>query len=174
MQALIEKAKQIKCLICDVDGVLTDGLLYLDAQGNELKTFQVMDGVGLKLLMTVGIEVAVITGSNTPVIDHRMRQLNITRYFKGKLNKLTAYECIKTDLQLTDADIAYIGDDIQDLALIKRVGFGVAVQNAIDEVKRHAVWHTQKPGGHGGVRELCDFILNAQDKYALALEKYIQ
>ncbi len=173
MHELIEKAKQVKCLICDVDGVLTDGLLYLDSFGNELKTFQVADGVGLKLLMSIGIEVAVITGSTTAVIDHRMQQLNIEHYFKGQLNKLTAFETIKARLQLHDHDFAYIGDDIQDLNVIKRVGFGVAIANAVDEVKRVATWQTQKTGGHGGVREVCDFILNAQDKYAQALERYI-
>ncbi|OYV54504.1 MAG: 3-deoxy-D-manno-octulosonate 8-phosphate phosphatase, partial [Legionella sp. 21-45-4] len=116
-QRILEKAKHIKCLICDVDGVLTDGLLYLDSFGNELKTFQVSDGVGLKLLMCAGIEVAVITGSTTSVIDHRMQQLSIEHYFKGQLNKLNAYHIIKARLTLEDHEFAYIGDDIQDLAV---------------------------------------------------------
>jgi 3-deoxy-D-manno-octulosonate 8-phosphate phosphatase (KDO 8-P phosphatase) len=174
MNELIEKARQIKCLICDVDGVLTDGLLYLDSSGNELKTFQVMDGVGLKLLMSIGIEIAVITGSTTDIIDHRMQQLKIKHYFKGQLNKLTAYETLKTRLQLDDHEFAYIGDDIQDLGVIQRVGLGIAIANAVEQVKNTAIWQTQKKGGHGGVREVCDFILNAQDKYALALERYIK
>ncbi len=173
MHALVEKARQVKCVICDVDGVLTDGLLYLDSFGNELKTFQVMDGVGLKLLMCVGIEVAVITGSTTAIIDHRMQQLKIEHYFKGQLNKLNAYDTIKARLKLNDEDFAYIGDDIQDIGLIQRVGFGVAVNNAVAQVKQHAVWETQQKGGHGAVRELCDFILNAQEKYTQAVERYI-
>ena len=173
MSELIEKAKKIKCLICDVDGVLTDGSLYLDAAGNELKSFQVLDGVGLKLLMYAGIEVAVITGSTTAIIDHRMQQLKIQHYFKGQVNKQQAYQTLKTRLGLADEAFAYVGDDLPDLPIIRQVGLGIAVPNAVEQVKACAMWQTTKAGGHGGVREVCDFILHAQNKFELALDRYL-
>src|SRR5690242_17164822 len=106
MKALLEKAKNIKCLICDVDGVLTDGLLHLDNYGNELKTFHVQDGMGLKLLMAADIIVAVITTSQNAVIDYRMKQLGIQHYFKGQLNKIEAFTQLKLRLNLQNAEIA--------------------------------------------------------------------
>lgn len=174
MNQLLEKAKNIKCLVCDVDGVLTEGFLHIDNHGNELKTFHVQDGMGLKFLMAAGIEVAVITTSVNAVIDHRMKQLGITRYYKGQVDKRQAFEQLKTDLQLEDHEFAYVGDDLPDLPLIQRVGFGVAVANAVPLVLQSACWRTTLPGGKGGVRELCDLILQAQDKVTLALEEYLR
>ena len=173
MSELLEKAKKIKCLICDVDGVLTDGSLYLDANGNELKKFQVIDGVGLKLLMHAGIDVAVITGSTTSVIDHRMKQLNIQHYFKGQVSKENAYQTLKERLALNDESFAYIGDDLPDLPIIKQVGLGIAVANAVDPVKAAAFWQTTKTGGSGAVREVCDFILHAQQQLDFALDRFL-
>ncbi|MFI4962357.1 MAG: KdsC family phosphatase [Legionellales bacterium] len=173
MNELLEKAKQIKCLICDVDGVLTDGLLYIDDNGKETKSFHVQDGVGLKLLMTAGIEVAVITTSINGVIDNRMAQLGIVHYYKGQIDKRQAFQKIKTALGLTDAECAYIGDDLPDLPLIKQVGLGVAVANAVLQVKEFADWHTEHTGGRGAVRELCDLILSAQNKTDIALKGYL-
>ncbi|USQ13210.1 HAD-IIIA family hydrolase [Legionella lytica] len=174
MNKLIEKAQQIKCLICDMDGVLTDGLLYIDNHFNELKTFHIHDGVGLKLLMTVGIDVAVITGSRNAVVDHRMQQLGIKHYYKDQLNKQDTYEQLKKTLNLEDKQFAYIGDDLPDMPLIQKVGLGVAVANAVPAVKEIAVWQTEHPGGRGAVRELCDLILNAQNKMDLAIKGYLK
>jgi 3-deoxy-D-manno-octulosonate 8-phosphate phosphatase (KDO 8-P phosphatase) len=174
MNDLVNRAKKIKCLICDVDGVLTDGLLYLDNLGNELKAFHVQDGMGLKLLMSAGIEVAVITTSVNAVIENRMQQLGITHYYKGQVDKRQAYQKLKNTLQLEDEQFAYIGDDLPDLPIIQTVGLGVAVANAVDAVKEFAFWQTEKTGGRGGVRELCDLILTAQGSTALALENYLQ
>lgn len=173
MNNLIEKAKKIKCLVCDVDGVLTDGLLYLDNHGNELKAFNVQDGMGLKLLMAADIEVAVITTARNEVIDHRMKQLGITNYFKGQVDKREAFAQLQSRLGFTNEEFAYVGDDLPDLPLIQQVGFGVAVSNAVSQVKEVADWHTTPPGGRGAVRELCEFILNAQGKLALAIERYL-
>jgi 3-deoxy-D-manno-octulosonate 8-phosphate phosphatase (KDO 8-P phosphatase) len=173
MKEIIEKAKQIKCLICDVDGVLTDGRLYYDNFGNEQKAFHVQDGMGLKLLMAAGIEVAVITTSKTELIDHRMQLLGLKHYFKGQVEKLTAYETLKQRLQLPDHAFAYIGDDLPDIAVIQRVGLGVAVANAVTQVKEFALWHTQLSGGNGAVREVCDYILNVQGKSEAALQGYL-
>jgi 3-deoxy-D-manno-octulosonate 8-phosphate phosphatase (KDO 8-P phosphatase) len=174
MSQIIEKATKIKCLICDVDGVLSDGLLHIDNHGNELKSFHVQDGMGLKLLMSAGIDVAVITTARNAVVDHRMQQLGISHYFKGQVDKRKAYEELKSTLNFQDEQFAYIGDDLPDLPLIQKVGLGVAVANAVPLVKELADWQTQKQGGQGGVRELCDLILKAQDKTELALTNYLQ
>lgn len=173
MNQLLEKAKNIKCLICDVDGVLSDGLLYIDNHGNELKTFHVQDGMGLKLLMAAGIQVAVITTARNAVVDHRMNQLGITHYYKGQVDKRQAYQQLKETLKLEHSQFAYIGDDLPDLPLIQQVGLGVAVANAVKEVKEYAAWETKKNGGQGGVRELCDLILEAQGLAEIALTGYL-
>ena len=173
MNELLEKAKNVKCLICDVDGVLTDGFLYIDNHGNELKTFHVQDGMGLKLLMAAGIEVAVITTSQNAVIDHRMKQLGIQHYFKGQVEKTTAYKQLKERLNLKDEDFAYIGDDLPDLGVMQQVGFSVAVSNAVNQVKEFATWQTEQQGGRGAVRELCELILTAKKVQNLALERYL-
>lgn len=174
MNELLAKALKIKCLICDVDGVLTDGLLHLDNFGNELKSFQVQDGMGLKLLMAAGIEVGIITTSRNEVIDHRMKQLGIKHYYKGQVDKRDAYQLIKKSLGLDDEQFAYIGDDLPDLPLIQQVGLGVTVANGVSQVKEFATWQTEKSGGRGAVRELCDLILNAQNKMDEALENYLK
>lgn len=173
MNHLLEKAKKIKCLISDVDGVMTDGLLFLDNHGNELKAFQVQDGMGLKLLMAAGIEVAVITTSRNAVIDHRMAQLGIQHYFKGQVDKRSAFEALRLKLGFRLDEFAYIGDDLPDLPLIQQVGLGIAVANAVRQVKEYATWQTEQSGGQGAVREACDLILNAQNKMQEALERYL-
>lgn len=173
MNELIEKASKIKCLICDVDGVLTDGLLYIDDNGKETKSFNVQDGVGLKLLMTAGIEVAIITTSINGVIDKRMHQLGVTHYFKGQVEKQSAFQQLKNSLNLSYDEFAYIGDDLPDLPIIQQVGLGIAVANAVTQVKEFAHWQTEKSGGRGAVREVCDLILNAQGKTETALNKYL-
>jgi len=174
MNELLQKAKKIKCLICDVDGVMTNGLLYIDNNGNELKSFHVQDGMGLKFLMAAGIEVAVITTSRNAVIDHRMQQLGITHYYKGQVDKRDAYQQLKKVLGFQDDEFAYAGDDLPDLPIIQQVGLGVAVANAVRQVKEFADWQTEKEGGNGAIRELCDLILNAQNKTDLALEGYLK
>lgn len=173
MSIIIEKAKLISCLICDVDGVLTDGFLHIDNHGNELKSFQVQDGMGLKLLMAAGIQVAVITTSQNAVIDHRMKQLGIQHYYKGQVDKRAAYQQLKQRLNLEDHQFAYVGDDLPDLPLIQQVGLGVAVANAVRQVKEFADWQTELMGGRGAVREVCDLILSAQNKGEMALTGYL-
>jgi 3-deoxy-D-manno-octulosonate 8-phosphate phosphatase (KDO 8-P phosphatase) len=173
MEHLIDKIAKIKCVICDVDGVLTNGMNYIDNHGNELKSFNVQDGVGLKLLIAAGLDVAVITGSLNKVIDHRMAQLGIKLYFKGQINKQQAYQSLKQDLALSDDLFAYIGDDIVDLPIMRQVGFSIAVANAVSQVKSHADWITTLPGGNGGVREACDYILDVQNKTDMAINRYI-
>lgn len=174
MNKLVKKASQVKCLICDIDGVLSDGCLYIANDGNEMKAFNVQDGFGLKLLLCAGIEVAIITTSSNRVVDHRMKQLGIQHYFTGQVDKRAAYQQLKQILDLDDEHFCYIGDDLPDLAIIQQVGFGVAIANAVDSVKEFSDWQTSRPGGHGGVRELCDLILRAQNKEKLALDCYLK
>lgn len=173
MTNVLEKAKKIKCLISDVDGVMTDGTLFLDNHGNELKAFQVQDGMGLKLLMAAGIQVAVITTSRNAVIDFRMEQLGITHYFKGQVDKRSAFAELKERLGLSNEECAYIGDDLPDLPVIQEVGLGVAVANAVSQVKEFAIWQTELTGGKGAIREVCDLILRAQGKQESALASYL-
>lgn len=167
------KLKAIKCLILDVDGVLTDGLLHIANDGNELKTFHVHDGMGLKLLLNADINVAVITTSNNEVIDLRMKQLGIQHYYKGELNKIGAYTDLKKTLGLIDEDCAYIGDDLPDIPILKKVGISFTVNNARPEVKDMVDYTATQDGGRGAVREICDMILHAFDKKTSALEHYL-
>ncbi len=173
MDEILAKARQIKCLISDVDGVLTSGLLYLDDHGVETKAFHVHDGMGLKLLMSAGIEVAIITTSFNPVIKRRMDQLGIRHYFQGQVDKRAAYNLLKERLALQDHEFAYIGDDLPDLGVMQQVGLPVAVGNALTQVINGAHWVTKKSGGLGAVRELCDLILLSQGKTELALANYL-
>ena len=170
---IAHKAREIQCLICDVDGVLSDGYLYLTEDGKLFKNFHVHDGMGLKLLMHAGIEVAVITGCQSPIVDLRMQQLGIKHYYKGQMSKRTAYQHLKETLTLTDQQFAYIGDDLPDLEVMKQVGLSIAVSNAVSEVRAHADWVTEKSGGQGAVREVCDLILQVHNKTEVALERYL-
>ncbi len=173
MQNLIDKAKKIRCFISDVDGVLTDGLIFIDNTGNELKSFNIQDGFGIKLLQAAGIEVVIITGSKNQVIDERMRQLGITNYFTGKTNKQSAFDEVKRRLNLSNDEIAYIGDDLPDLPIMKQVGFSISVANAVSMVKENSDWCTDFNGGRGGVRQACDFILKSQNLLDIALNRYL-
>ena len=170
---LIEKAKQIKCVICDVDGVLTNGMIYMTAEGAELRAFHVHDGMGLKFLMASGIQVAIITTSRVPVIDNRMKQLGIQHYYRGQVSKTAAYEDLKKKLKLQDHEFAYIGDDLPDWEVMKQVGLSVAVSNAVDKIRELADWTVSRKGGNGGVRELCDALLMLNKSEDSALNTYL-
>lgn len=173
MQNLINKAKKIRCLICDLDGVLTDCRVFIDNAGNEYKGFNIQDGFGIKLLQSAGIEVAVITGSKQGLIDHRFTQLKINHVYTGVINKQKSYDNLKQTLNLADEEFAYIGDDLPDLTIMKQVGFSIATANAVKQVKEYADWSTELSGGHGAVREACDFILESQELLNIALEKFL-
>lgn len=163
MDKILARAAKIKLLICDVDGVLTDGSLYLNKSGDVLMRFHVHDGFGLQLLMCSGVAVGIVTSSNLPLIDSRMQQLGITDYFKGHLDKAPAYQTLKSKFKCSDEQIAYMGDDLTDLPFIRHAGLGVSVPGAIEVVRANAAWITTQPGGHGAVRELCELIMQAQN-----------
>jgi 3-deoxy-D-manno-octulosonate 8-phosphate phosphatase (KDO 8-P phosphatase) len=162
IQTIDAKAKEIKLLITDVDGVLTDGILYFDAAGVSMKAFSVHDGLGLKLLMKAGIEVAVITACKALATKARMEQLGIKHLYMGEENKVHAYEHVLNTLNLTDKDVAYIGDDLPDLPLVKRAQLGITVADANHLLHKHAQWITTNKGGERAVREVCDRILHAR------------
>lgn len=171
--SVYEKAKKIKCLVTDLDGVLTNGYLYLSSNGDELKAFHVQDGMGLKLLMCADIIIACITTSTNFVVEKRMKQLGIEHFYMGQVNKEEAFSNLQKKLNLPLDAFAYIGDDLPDMSLIQKVGLGVAVNNAVKMVKDSADYVTEKAGGEGAMRELCDLILDAQDKSSLALDRYL-
>ena len=155
----LSNARGIRLLTCDVDGVLTDGRIYLDDDGREQKAFNALDGVGLKLMMQAGITVAWITGSRAPVVLHRARSLGVERVIQGAEDKLTPWEALLRELGLPPAACAHIGDDLPDVPVLVRCGLAVSVPNAPAAVKAHAHFVTQREGGMGAVRELCELIL---------------
>lgn len=173
-KALIMKAEKIKLLIMDVDGVMTDGSIILDNEGNEFKRFNVRDGHGIKLLQRYGIEVAIITGRMSKVVDLRAKELGIKHVYQKCLNKVLAYDELKTKLFLKDNEIAYVGDDVVDIPLLKRVGLSIVVSDAHDDIVAFADIITKEEGGKCAVRSICDYLLKAQGQYREMIDGYIK
>jgi 3-deoxy-D-manno-octulosonate 8-phosphate phosphatase (KDO 8-P phosphatase) len=158
------KAKKIKLLLLDVDGVMTDGRIMLDNQGNETKAFHVRDGHGIKLAQKAGITVGIITGRSAEVVSVRARELGITEVHQGAHDKIIVYESVLSKYGLRDEQVAYIGDDVVDLSVLKRVGLAAAVADADPAVKPHVDVLTRAEGGRGAVREVINLILKNQGK----------
>ena len=173
MQKILDKAKDIELVILDVDGVMTDGSLIMGDDGQEYKAFNSLDGHGLRMLQECGVTVAIITGRKSEVVNHRMNDLGITTIYQGYRDKTPAYEALLKDKNISDAQIAYIGDDVVDLPVMSRVGFSIAVQNAHPFVKKHADWITEASGGHGAVREACELFLSARGQLEEKLASYL-
>jgi len=171
---LIKIARNINFVIFDVDGVLTDGRIIIDNKGNELKFFHVRDGHGIKMLIRAGINVALITGRSSKVVERRARELGITEVFQRCFDKRKAYEKLAEKYSLDDHEVAYVGDDIVDIPLLQRIGFPVVVADADDEVKARALMVTEKGGGRGAAREVCDFILKAKGYWKAILDGYLK
>ncbi|MBA4348852.1 MAG: 3-deoxy-manno-octulosonate-8-phosphatase KdsC [Thermodesulfovibrio sp.] len=171
---LFEIAKNIKLLILDVDGVLTDGSIILDNEGNEIKAFHVRDGHGIKMLTKAGVHVAIITGRYSKVVERRAHELGITEVYQKCYKKSVVYEHLIEKFGVTDKEVAYIGDDIVDISLLKRAGLSVAVADATAETKSVSMLITENAGGRGAVREVCDLILKAQGKWQDLLNEYHQ
>jgi len=169
-----EIATQIRLLILDIDGVMTDGGLQFDNRGEEYKTFNSLDGHGIRMLLECGIEIAVITGRNSGIVSHRMNELGVTHIYQGYRDKLLAYEKLLQDTGLESGQTAYVGDDLPDLPVMRRVGLAIAVQNAHVFVKQHCDWVTTARGGNGAVREVTDFILQAQSLLADRQDSYLE
>ncbi len=171
--SLVEKAKQLKLLILDVDGVLTDGKLFFDNEGIEYKGFHARDGHGIKLLRQTGVEVAVISGRTSHSVALRMKNLGIEHVYQGHEHKLAAFNDILDKLGITPDQAAHVGDDLLDLPIMIRVGLAIAVADANFAVKAHADWCTSLSGGHGAVREVCDFIMQAQGQFDDIVNAYL-
>lgn len=167
-----ERAKRIKMLILDIDGVMTDGRIIYDDRGNELKCFNVLDGMGLVLLKQARIKVVLITAKGSKGALRRARDIAAAQVIQNTTDKLKAYKQILKRYRLTHQDICFIGDDLVDLPIIKRAGFSVAVANGCAEVKRAADYITKKEGGKGAVREVIEIILQAQNKWHRLLKKF--
>jgi 3-deoxy-D-manno-octulosonate 8-phosphate phosphatase (KDO 8-P phosphatase) len=163
--SLRRKAANIRLLLLDVDGVLTDGRIIIDDRGVETKHFHVRDGQGISLLKCSGIEVGFITGRSSRVVRHRANDLRVALLFQGVQDKLRVYERIKKKRRLTDAQIAYVGDDIVDLPVLRRVGLAVMVGDGSAELKPYADYVTVARGGMGAVREVAELILKVQNKW---------
>ena len=157
-------AKNVKLLILDVDGVLTDNGLYLDDKGIESKRFNVVDGMGIWLAHKAGIKVALISGRPSKATQFRASQLRIKHVYLGQPDKIKAYRRLRTNLKLKDDQIAYMGDDILDVPLLKQVGLPICVRNANPKVKRFARLVTKTKGGEGAVREVVEMLLKARGK----------
>jgi 3-deoxy-D-manno-octulosonate 8-phosphate phosphatase (KDO 8-P phosphatase) len=172
MLTLLERARKTRLLIMDVDGVLTDGRIIQDGHGHELKVFDVKDGHGIVMAHRAKLRTALISGRGSETITRRAEELGIELVFQKIWNKLEVYEKILVDTELTHDEVAYIGDDLIDIPLLRRVGLAVAVADAVDEVKAAAHLITQRPGGQGAVREVIELILRAQGHWDNLIERY--
>lgn len=173
MQDIQSKAASIRLVVFDVDGVLTNGELFIGDDGQEYKAFSSKDGHGMVMLQDSGVQIAIITGRSSEVVRIRMQSLGIQHVFQGKREKLPAYEELKQVTGLSDAQIAYVGDDVVDLPVMTRVGLAIAVQDAHPLTKQHAHWVTGSGGGRGAAREACEMIMAAQGTLESALQAYL-
>ena len=172
-QYILEKARKIRIVIFDVDGVLTDGSLYLTDGGEEIKAFNSRDGHGLKMLKASGIKVALITGRESRCVNLKAVDLGITTVFQGAKNKLPAFQALLRDQELDASCCAYAGDDLIDVPVMLRCGLAITVPAAPAFVKNHAHYVTQAEGGRGAVREICELIMDAQDTLNAQLATYL-
>lgn len=163
----------IKLLILDVDGVLTDGGIVYDGNAVETKRFNVRDGLGIKLAQQSGIEVAVISGRKSEVTEIRCRELGITKYYTGIKDKTECYEKIKSEMGIRDSETAFIGDDLNDLKLLKKVGFSATPSDAFDYVKSEVDYVTVLSSGNGAVREFIDHILKKNGSWEKILNSFL-
>ncbi len=173
MQDILERARQIELVIFDVDGVMTDGSLFFGDDGQEYKAFNSFDGHGMRMLLEGGLQAAIITGRKSNVVKHRMQDLGVTLIYQGYRDKRPAFATLLQEVGLKAEQVAYVGDDVVDLPIMTKVGFAIAVQNAHPYVKQHAHWITDRPGGRGAVRDVCELMLEARGELADKLASYL-
>lgn len=166
-------AKEIRLLILDVDGVLTDGSFLLGPDGEEYKAFNTQDGQGLRAILDNGIQVGIITGRQSAVVTHRAKDLGIPYVYQGCRDKIAAFEDMLQQAKVSAKQTAYVGDDWPDIKVMKQVALPIAVANARQETKDHAQFITPSSGGHGAVRDACELLLQSQQLFDKALEKYV-
>ena len=162
---LKDKISKIRLILLDVDGVMTDETLRYGPDGEEIKVFNVKDGLGIKLAQAAGLAIGIISSRSSSALSRRAHELGIEVVYQGYTKKIDAYQQIKKEIFVSDELIAYIGDDLPDLAVLREVGFAVAVENACEEVKNIADFITNKPGGRGAVRDVIEMILREQGKW---------
>ena len=171
-EELRRKARAVRLLLLDVDGVLTDGGIVIDERGQEVTRFDVQDGHGIKLLQQAGIRVGLLTGRASRAVAVRAERLSIDLVYQNVADKLRGYERVKADTGLTDGEIAYVGDDMQDLPVLRRVAVAVAVKNAWSGLKARADYVTTRQGGHGAVREVAELMLRLNGGWDVLLKEY--
>ena len=174
METVLKKAKHIRLVIFDVDGILTSGKILYGPKGAEYKAFHAMDGLGIKLLQQAQIHVAIITAKQSESVSTRMQDLKVQFVYQGQSNKVPAYEELKLKLNFEDQNIAYAGDDLPDIPLLRRAGLAITVPHAPSIVKTQVDWITTANGGSGAVREICDTLLQAQGLYQSYVDHYLQ
>jgi len=160
---LAERARSVRLAIFDVDGVMTDGTLYIGAQGEPFKAFNILDGHGMKMLQSAGIATAIISGRSSEAVERRAAELAIFHVVQGCADKVASFEALRAQLGVEAAACSFMGDDLPDLAVMRRCGFAVAVANAVEPVKQAAHYVTRASGGRGAVREFCDLVLTARE-----------
>lgn len=170
----LRRARALKLMIFDVDGVMTDGMLYYSERGEELKAFNIQDGHGIKLLRQYGVEVALITARNSRAVELRAANLGIAHLYQGTEDKRAAYAALLAKLGLGAAQSGYMGDDLLDLPLLTRCGFAATVPAAPQALKSRAHYVTRAQGGHGAVREVCELVLRAQGTLERAIDAHLQ
>ena len=166
MSPFVTRARAIRLLTCDVDGVLTDGRIYVDDLGHETKAFHALDGVAMHLLGRAGIQVAWITGSPAPAVEHRARRLKVPYVMLDIANKLEAWNVLREKLGIAPEACAHIGDDLPDVPVMLACGFAATVPHAPAAVREHAHYVTTRDGGQGAVREVCDWLIDARRRRA--------
>ena len=171
--SLAQRMQAVRLVAFDVDGILTDGGLYLTDSGEEFKRFNSLDGHGLKMLKASGVEIAIITGRTSRCVELRAKNLGITRLYQGVEDKWAAMQALLAELNLAPTDAAFMGDDVVDLPVMRRVGFSITVPNSPPIVRDHAHYLTQREGGHGAVRETCELIMSAQGTLDALLAPYL-
>lgn len=171
---LESRAKLIRLMAFDVDGVMTDGGLYLSDSGEEFKRFNSLDGHGIKMLKASGVEIAIITGRTSRCVEARARNLGVAHVFQGVENKLEAMADLLGKLKLPREAVAYMGDDVVDLPVMRHVGLAITVPESPQLVRTHSAYITQRGGGHGAVREACELIMSAQGTLDAQLVPYLK
>ena len=171
-EEVIERAKKVRLLILDCDGVLTDGRIQMTAGGDETKAFDVKDGHGIVMLQRAGIKVGIISGRRSSVVQARVKELGIAHLHEMAWTKIEPFRQILAEEGLTEAAVCYVGDDVVDIPLLRRAGLAVAVADAVEEVRLYAHYTTRREGGRGAVREVIELILKSQDKWNELMQRY--
>lgn len=173
MESALARARNVRLMIFDVDGVLTDGRLYYTDAGEELKAFSVLDGHGIRMLIDSGIDTAILTARQSRVVEHRARNLGISRVLQGAKDKRAAFAALTAELGLDATACGYMGDDLVDLPVLTRSGFAATTREAPQIVQQHVHFVATRPAGAGAVREVCELIMRAQGTLDAALAPYL-